>query len=286
MTPGRDAVAATPAAPPRTGTTERRSESWLGITLLQLGALIAFVALWEILVRTEVANPILVPAASGVIAQLSGDVVEIVTGGPMRTHFMTTLIEILVGFVAAVVIGVGLGAAMSEFALFRRAVYPYVIAINSTPRIAFAPLFIIWFGFGLASKVAMVIAIATLPVLVNTIAGLGATSADMLQLMRSVGATRWQTFVKVRVPTALPYLFAGLETAIVFAAVGAVVAEFAGGNEGLGYVTLIGQELFQLDRAFSAIALLMVQGFVLHRLVVITRRRTVFWHDPEKTIGY
>ena len=261
------------------------SESVSGILALQVLAFVLFVGIWELLVVTEIANPILVPAPSSIAAQLASDTVEIFTGGQMQTHFVTTLVEILVGFVMAVVIGVGLGAFMSEFRLFRRAIYPYVIAINSTPRIAFAPLFLIWFGFGLASKVAMVVAIASFPILVNTIAGLSATSQEQLKLMRAVGATRWQTFRKVRWPNALPYLFAGLESGIVFAAVGAVVAEFAGGNEGLGYVTLIGQELFQLDRAFSAIVLLMIQGFVLHRLVVISRRRTVFWQDPDAAIG-
>ena len=249
---------------------------------LQLGALVGFLAIWEFAVLSGLVNAILVPAPTEIGAQLATDIVGIVTGGPMAGHFFTTLSEILVGFALSVVIGVTLGAALSEFPLFRRAVYPYVIALNTAPRIAFAPLFIIWFGFGLGSKVAMVVAIATFPILINTMAGLMASDPDTVKLSRSLGATRMQTFYKIRFRTALPYVFAGLETGIIFAAVGAVVAEFTAGNQGLGYVTLVGQELFQLDRAFSAIILMMVQGFLLHRLVVYIGRKLVFWQTARE----
>jgi NitT/TauT family transport system permease protein len=166
---------------------------------------------------------------------------------------------------------------MAEFAPVQRAAYPYVVAANATPRIAFAPLIVIWFGFDYASKVVMAVAIAVFPVIVNTMAGLAATDRDDIRLMRSLGATRSQLLWRVRIPTALPYLFAGFETAMLFSAVGAVIGEFMAGNAGLGYVTLLAQELFRLDDAFSAIALLSVQGFLLHRLVVVARKRLVFW---------
>lgn len=268
-------------------TGRRRSPKWSGKGLLatiglQLGALVGFLALWEFSVWSGAVNEILVPPPSAIGAQLVADVLDIFAGGPMAGHFFTTLSEILVGFGLSVVIGVTLGAALSEFPLFRRAVYPYVIALNTAPRIAFAPLFIIWFGFGLGSKVAMVVAIATFPILINTMAGLLASDPDTLKLARSLGATRMQTFYKIRFRTALPYVFAGLETGIIFAAVGAVVAEFTAGNQGLGYVTLVGQELFQLDRAFSAIILMMLQGFLLHRTVVYIGRRMVFWQTARE----
>jgi NitT/TauT family transport system permease protein len=199
----------------------------------------------------------------------------------MWMHFYTTLIEIVLGFIGSVVIGVTIGAVLAEFKPLERALYPYVVAANATPRIAFAPLIVIWFGFDYTSKVVMAIAVAAFPVIVNTIAGLGATDRDDLRLMRSLGATRLQVLWRVRLPTALPYLFAGFETAMLFSAVGAVIGEFMGGNAGLGYVTLLAQELFRLDDAFSAIALLSIQGFVLHRLVVIARRRLVFWQPDS-----
>lgn len=244
---------------------------------LQVGTLLGFLAIWEALTAGGAIPNYLLPQATEVLAALWEDVVGIVTGGPMLTHFYTTLIEIILGFVFSVVIGVGVGALLSEFKPLQRATYPYVVAANATPRIAFAPLIVIWFGFDYASKIVMAIAVAVFPVIVNTMAGLAATDRDDLRLMRSLGATRAQLMWRVRIPTALPYLFAGFETAMLFSAVGAVIGEFMAGDKGLGYVTLLTQELFRLDEAFSAIALLSLQGFLLHRLVVIAGRRLVFW---------
>lgn len=246
-------------------------------TALQVGALLAFLGVWEFLTATGIVPDYLLPRATEVLVALWEDVVDIVTGGPMWTHFYTTLIEILLGFFFSVVIGVAVGAILAEFKTVQRAAYPYVVAANATPRIAFAPLVVIWFGFDYASKVVMAVAVAVFPVIVNTMAGLAATDRDDLRLMRSLGATRSQLLWRVRIPTALPYLFAGFETAMLFSAVGAVIGEFMAGNAGLGYVTLLAQELFRLDDGFSAIALLSLQGFVLHRLVVIARKRLIFW---------
>lgn len=255
--------------------------SWIRTLALQVGTLVAFLAVWEGLTAGGLIAEFLIPRASDVLVVLWQDVVEIFTGGPMQLHFMTTLIEIVLGFVGSAVVGVAVGALLAEFEPLRRAMYPYVVAVNATPRIAFAPLFVIWFGFDHLSKIVMAIAIAAFPVLVNTLAGLSATDADDLRLMRSLGATRGQIMRRVRIPTALPYLFAGFETAMLFSAVGAVVGEFMGGNRGLGYVTLLAQELFRLDEAFAAIVLLGIQGFLLHRLVVMARRKFVFWQSDQ-----
>ena len=265
-----------------------RPFSWrVGATnlALQLSALFVVVGVWEVLTATGAIHSILVPRPSEIAVALWLDVIDIFTGGEMLGHFNTTLIEVVVGFLASVVLGVAIGALLSEFELVRRAVYPYVLGANAVPRIAFAPLFIIWFGFDLTPKIAMVITISTFPVLVNMMAGLSATDRDTLKLMRSLGTTRWQLFWKVRVPFALPYLFAGLETAIIFASVGAIVAEFTGGSRGLGFVTIAAQELFRLPEAFSAIILIAVQAIILHRLIVIGGRKVIFWQAEEVKSG-
>lgn len=280
------------SAPPDLTSETRGSESEptdgrkqpLQTLALQLGTAVAIFGVWEILTATELIPDFLLPRASEVLVTLWGDVVDIVSGGPMAGHFLTTLIEILLGFIGSVILGVLVGALLSEFKPVQRALYPYVVAANATPRIAFAPLIVIWFGFDYGSKVVMAMAVAVFPVIVNTMAGLAATDRDDIRLMRSLRATRSQVLWRLRLPTALPYLFAGFETAMLFSAVGAVIGEFMGGNEGLGYVTLLAQELFRLDDAFSAIALLSVQGFLLHRLVVIARKRFVFW-QAEDTPG-
>lgn len=254
-----------------------RGASVIKTVALQVSALAIFLGAWEVLTVSGIIPSYLLPTAGEVLAALGEDIRDILTGGPMWTHFYTTLVEILLGFFFSAVIGVAVGAILAEFKTIQRATYPYVVAANATPRIAFAPLVVIWFGFDWASKVVMAVAVAVFPVIVNTMAGLAATDRDDLRLMRSLGATRSQLMWRVRIPTALPYIFAGLETAMLFAAVGAVIGEFMAGNAGLGYVTLLAQELFRLDDAFSAIVLLSVQGFLLHRLVVIAGRRLVFW---------
>ena len=276
--------AASPRAKRANEPSRRRfTDTRIGTLALQIGSLLAFLAVWELSVISGVVNEILVPAPSAIVEQLAEDTVSLVTGGPMLGHFMTTLTEVVVGFLFAAVLAIVVGVLLSEFRLFRKAVYPYVIALSATPRIAFAPLFIVWFGFGLTSKVVMVAAIAAFPILVNTMAGMDSTDRESLKLMQSLGATRWQTFRRLKVPTSLPFVFAGLESGIIFAAVGAVVAEFTGGSEGLGYLTLVGQELFRLDLAFSAIVFLALQGVLLHRLIIISRRRVVVWQSqaPE-----
>lgn len=252
---------------------------------LQLGALLGFLGVWQVLTAGGIIPSYLLPTALDVLAALWIDILDILSGGAMWRHFYTTLIEIVVGFLFSVVIGVGIGALLSEFKPVQRATYPYVVAANATPRIAFAPLIVIWFGFDYASKIVMAIAVAVFPVIVNTMAGLAATDRDDLRLMRALGATRTQLMWRVRIPTALPYLFAGFETAMLFAAVGAVIGEFMAGDAGLGYVTLLTQELFRLDEAFSAIALLSLQGFLLHRLVVIAGRKLVFWQGESTSVG-
>jgi NitT/TauT family transport system permease protein len=265
----------------RPNLTESRTSGILRTVGMQLVVLALFLGVWELLTATGIIADYLLPRATEVIAVLWSNVIDILTGGRMLEHFLTTLIEIVLGFLGSVIIGVVIGAILAEFPPLSRAVYPYVVAANATPRIAFAPLIVIWFGFDYSSKVVMAIAIAAFPVIVNTLAGLSATDRDDLRLMRSLRATRSQLFWRVRLPTALPYLFAGFETAMLFSAVGAVIGEFMGGNRGLGYVTLLAQELFRLDDAFAAIVLLSVQGFVLHRLVVIARRKFVFWQAGD-----
>lgn len=255
----------------------RRGASLIKTVVLQVSALAIFLGVWQVLTVSGVIPSYLLPTATEVLAKLGEDIRDILSGGPMWTHFYTTLVEILLGFFFSAVIGIAVGAILSEFKTIQRATYPYVVAGNATPRIAFAPLVVIWFGFDWASKVVMAVAVAVFPVIVNTMAGLAATDRDDLRLIRSLGATKSQLLWRVRIPTALPYIFAGLETAMLFSAVGAVIGEFMAGNAGLGYVTLLAQELFRLDDAFSAIVLLSVQGFLLHRLVVIAARRLVFW---------
>ncbi len=246
--------------------------------LISLVSLVLFLGVWEFVVDIRWINRILLPPPSAIVKEVWRNLVSIVTGGPIFQHFYVTVLQILIGFGISLVLGLVIAVLVSEVSLLRRAIYPYIIAFNSLPRVAFAPLFVIWFGFGIWSRIAMVIAIATFPIIVNTIAGLNATDPDALKLMRALGATRLQTLVRVRIPYLLPYFFAGLELAMVLAVIGAIIAEFAAGNKGLGYLMTIDQQHLATDDAFAILVILCGLSLSLHRLIVLLRERFVFWH--------
>ena len=254
-----------------------RSHSRRKVLGIQIGAFIVIVGLWQAAMSLKIIPRIVLPTPIGIAERLWLDVVNIFTGGYMLSNTLVTFNEAVIGFILSIVIGIVLGAIASEFFIARTILMPYIIAFNSTPRIAFAPLFLIWFGFGQMSKIVMSVAIATFPVIIGTIAGLGATDRMTIRLMRAYGGTRWQTLAKVRAYAALPHVFAGIETAVVFALLGAVVGEFTGGNAGLGYIIVVAQEALQLDQAFSAIIILSLLGLAMHRLVIVVRNRIVYW---------
>jgi NitT/TauT family transport system permease protein len=242
---------------------------------------VLFVALWEWVVRAWNVPNFLVPAPSTVAGALGRGV----RTGLYLTNFWITLFEALVGFVIAAVAGIVLGAIIAQFRLVERTFYPYLVALQTLPKIAIAPLIIVWFGFGISSKVIIAGTVAFFPVLVNVIVGLKTVDAAKLDLMRSLRASRWQTFRLVTFPNALPFVFAGLDIAIVFSVLGAIVGEFVGSQKGLG--NLILQFNFSLDVAgvFAVLILLSVMGVALHLVMQAVQRHVIFWAEPDETIS-
>jgi NitT/TauT family transport system permease protein len=161
--------------------------------------------------------------------------------------------------------------------VLERLVYPYIVALQTLPKVAIAPLFIIWFGYGLSSKVVVTALVCFFPVLVSVVAGFHATDQDQLDMMKAFGANKWQTLVRLRIPSALVLIFAGLEIAAVLAVIGAIVGEFVGAQAGLGF--LIVTLNFNLDVAgvFAVLVYLSVIGLILHGLMRFAARRYVFW---------
>lgn len=264
---------------------ERRQSRLLSrvrMASLHVVVFVALLGIWQALVVTGVLPTLVVPAPADILLEFGSMVRNLATGGFMLGHLVVTLQEVALGFLGAVVIGVTLGGLISEIKWLRILAMPYMVGFNATPKIAFAPVFLIWFGFGIWSKVAMGIAIATFPILIGTIAGLNATDRHQERLLRVYGATPWQAFRKVRLYVALPFIFAGFEIAIVLAIIGALVGEFTGGGEGLGYILLVAQVALNLPQAFAVIILLSIIGIVLHQLVVFAQRRILFWHSGAK----
>ena len=238
-------------------------------------------ALWEAACRAGLVSRLVLPAPSAIAVELWSAVHEIAVGGPMRTHTLTTLYEILAGFAVGVGLGFVLGVLIAENRIARRLAMPWLIALNASPKIALAPLLLVWFGFGMGSKIVMAALIAFFPLLINVVTGLTQVDEAKLRLMRSLAASRAKTLTKVKLPDALPTIFAGLKTAIVLAVVGAVVGEFVGAESGLGHV--IKQSEFQLDVAqtFAVIVLLSIIGIALFYAIEFVERRALFWTRPS-----
>lgn len=202
--------------------------------------------------------------------------------GMILYHFWQTLAEIVFGFLLGSSLGILFGALISQFSLVRRCIYPYIVAFQSMPRIAIAPLLILWLGYGIFSKVVIAALVAFFPLLVNVIAGLDSIDQEKLDLMNSFDATRWQTFKMVKVPHALPYIFAGLDIAIIFSILGAIVGEFVGSQRGLGNRLLELNFAMDIAGVFSILIILSLMGVGLHLAVVKVWKKVVFWMEPGK----
>jgi NitT/TauT family transport system permease protein len=233
---------------------------------------------WEYSVKwLEVPSYILPPPSHIVVALFRGLNEGLTSRGGYWLHAGVTLWEVLLGFFIGSSVGLLLGTIISQFRIVEATLRVYIVAIQSLPKIALAPIIVLWFGFGLTSKVVIICLLTFFPLLVTSMAGFKAVDVERLELMRSLGANSWQVFWKVRLPSALPYIFAGLDMAAVFAVVGAVVGEFVGAQRGLG--TLILSMNSQMDTAgtFSVFIILSLVGIILHKSLRIVERRLLFW---------
>ncbi len=202
------------------------------------------------------------------------------SSGLYQTHLLHTLTETLLGFLLGSALGLLLGAAVALNRYVEYFFYPYIVMFQSVPKVALAPLIVVWFGLGLKSQIVNVALVACFPLIVNTIAGLKSADEDRVNLMRSLAASPSQIFWMLKLPSALPFVMAGLEVAMIFALIGAIVAEFVGSQAGLGM--LIQSMNFNMDVAgqFSVLLMLSVLGLLLNRGIQLIRRRVLFW-DPS-----
>jgi NitT/TauT family transport system permease protein len=260
--------AATPGAAPA-----GNARAMAGRIALSIMSLIVFLVAWEILIRAGEISSYLVPAPSDVLIAFGQDLAS----PSYWVAVYATLYEIVLGFLLGSVMGVGLGIALALSSLLDRIFYPYIVGLQTVPKVAIAPLMIVWFGFGIESKVLIVALTSMFPVLVNTIAGLRATEQDRLDLLRGLCASPIQTLIYVQMPNALPYIFAGLNTAIVLAVIGAIVGEFVGAREGLGVIILKANFGLDLASVFSSLIMLGIIGVALNAGMRAIERRVCFW---------
>ena len=246
--------------------------------VLRLALIALVLLLWEAAVRLFEIPQFILPAPSNVfIAFYRG-----FASGLYLDHIWVTVGETFLGFVLGTALAFVLGTVIALSRPLEYFLYPFVVMFQAMPKVALAPLIIVWFGLGLASKVVNAGLVAFFPLMVNTIVGLRSAEEDKINLMRSLAASKTQIFWMLQLPNAMPYIFAGLEIAMIFALIGAIVAEFVGAQSGLGM--LIQSMNFTMDVAgqFSVLLLLSILGLVLNGIVTGVRRRVLFWDASTK----
>ena len=251
---------------------------WLKKTLppLVFGLLIIFG--WELLTYVTNADPRIYPAPSEVLAAL------LKHPASMFRNAKITALEMVLGFVLGAVIGVALGILLAYSKVVRSAVYPWLIVSQTVPIPAIAAVLVIWFGFSIVPKVLVVVLIAFFPVAVSTVDGLKAVDPEMVQLMRTFGASRARIFREVRIPVALPHIFTGAKVAAAFSVLGAVFGEWVGAKGGLGYLLLLKNRAVNTDEVFAIILALSVLGVGFFGIIVLIERLTIPWYHKARQL--
>jgi NitT/TauT family transport system permease protein len=242
---------------------------YLAGTLSVVGGLL----LWEIVSRLFVDNALFLAAPS----QIAVAIYNLAVTGQLWHHMAISAVEFALGYVIASVLGIALGLAMASSVTMKQALQPWVSGLYATPTIALAPLFILWLGIGIWSKVIVVISLVLFPVTINTEAGLRTTSERLIEMLRSFGATRRQIFIKVSLPSAVPFILAGLKLGIGRGLIGVVVAELFGSRAGLGRLISQSADAFNMPELFAGVVILAVAGIVLTAGFSWLEKRIVPW---------
>jgi NitT/TauT family transport system permease protein len=244
-------------------------------TILAMILLVVFIGGWELIVRIFDVPNLILPAPSAIWLALLATVAK----HGFWQHVGVTLAETLGGFALGSSTGFVIGALVAQFRLLERTLYLYIIAFQAIPKVAVAPILLIWFGYGMASKIVITATIAFFPLLANTITGLRAAPADQMEMLRGFTATPAEVFRMVRIPQALPYIMVGLDVAMVLSVTGAIVGEFVGSQQGIGYLILQRTSDLNMAAVFALLLVLALIGIGLHLIIRGLQRRIVFWMD-------
>lgn len=236
---------------------------------------IATLLLWEGLVRSLHVPVWLVPAPSHILEVIAEK------NAVMLFHTLVTLEETLLGFALALGLGIVCAIGIVHFPILRETLYPTLIMFNSFPKIAIAPLFVVWIGVGIESKVANAFLVALFPIVINMIMGLTDMDPELLELVQAMSKSRWVLFWKIRLPHSVPYLFAGCKIAVSFAVIGAIVGEFISGRSGLGYLVLSANSTFNTPMAFTALVYLVLMSLALYGIVIWAEKFILPWYRRE-----
>jgi NitT/TauT family transport system permease protein len=270
--PSAEAFQARPLAAGSKGARLARRIAW---NLLPPLTFVGMVALWWGAVVLFKIPAYLLPGPGAVFSRLVSD------AGLLWSHSQVTLIEILLGFGLTIVTAIPLGLLIALSALAKQVVYPPIMLMQLVPKIAVAPLFLVWLGFGLESKVLLTVLMTFFPLLLASISGFMILDDRLLFLTRSMGASSWDTFRYLRFPAALPVIFSGIKTSATIAATAAIVAEFVGANKGLGYVLLRGTSTMDIELVFAVLVVLTIVGIAINYLVEFSEWAMTPWQRAK-----
>ncbi len=248
--------------------------SWLPML-----AVILFCALWEAAVRVLKIPRYILPAFSSVVTQLVTNIRVI------GHHTLATAVETLVGFAISAALAIPLSILVAFSRFMRQTLYPAAVTLEMVPKIAFAPIFVVWLGFQFSSKMVVVFLVCFFPILINAVFGFLSLNEYLEFFSQSTGASPLRTFWKIRFPAALPQVFIGLKGAAINATVGATIAEWVGGNAGLGYYIAVSSGAFRTDLALASIIVLTALGLALYGLVALVEGRLLRWHISQRQEG-
>jgi NitT/TauT family transport system permease protein len=247
-----------------------------GGPLAQIVSLLSLLVIWQLFVMISGIRPYLLPAPTQIFVELFDSFSVLIE------HTWVTLVESLAGFLIAAVVGVGLAVVMVAVPFLRGLVMPGLVAFNVVPKVAFAPLLIIWLGLGIQSKIALSFLIAFLPIVVNTITGLIDIEPEMLNLVKLMKARSRLQFTKIRLPHALPAMFDGFKIALPIAIIGAIVAEFVASSEGLGYLIVAAGVQLNTTLVFASIFMIVIFSMVLYALLLFVESRFLSWRPSAR----
>lgn len=240
--------------------------------IIPLVFIILLLAGWEYIVRLRSVPDYILPGPAQIVRTLI-DHAPVIAG-----HARSTLVECLAGFAVAIVFSFIVAFLMDEIPLFRKALYPLIVASQTIPIVSVAPLFIIWFGYGMLPKIIVVVLVCFFPIVISLLSGLASVDDDYLELFRSMQAGRLQIFRMVKLPLAMPSFFAGLRISAAYSVMGAVIGEWLGAKQGLGTYMTLSQRSFQVDRVFAAILAVTALSAALFLLVSFIERLVIPWN--------
>lgn len=256
--------------------TLNRFVRWLSRSWMMLAFFVAFFLFWEYSIGWFDVPRYILPRPSEIVTKSSADLDRLLY------YTWVTGSESVIGYLIAVIIAVPLGLAIAFSSILRRTIYPFFVSIEMIPKIAFAPLFISWLGFGLLPKIIIVFLVCFFPIVLNAILAFGSLSEELERFCLATGATKRRAFIKVRLPAALPQCFVGFKYAAINATVGATIAEFIGSDQGLGFYIQIQTGNMRPDLAFAAIFLLTLLGLAMFGAVTLAERLLVPWHISQR----